>query len=304
MDTQRDEPRGLAAGLGAFGLWGLLAIYWRQMADISAYEILAYRILYSFIVLLPVILVLRRWGEVRSALGSFATSWRMFCSTLFIAVNWGTYIWAVNAGQILETSLGYYMNPLMNMALGCLLFGEQASGLQKLAFLLAGGGVAFAIVNYGTVPWIALVLAVSFTAYGVIRKTVAVEALPGLFVESLLLSPFALGWILWQTWQGQGFWMAPSWRSGLLLASTGLVTAVPLYLFAYATRHIRLISLGFIQFLSPTMSFAVGAVLYDEAVTSARLVMFGAIWSALVLQMFDGWRTHRRLVKSIRRTSA
>ena len=292
---QQESVCGLIAGLTAFVLWGLLAIYWRQLEGVSAYEILAYRVIFSFIILLPVIWFFHRWNEVRLALGSWKTVWRMLCSTLLIAINWGTYIWAVNAGQILETSLGYHMNPLMNMAVGCLLFGERASVCQKLAFCLAGGGVLLAIVNYGSLPWIALALSVSFTLYGVIRKTVTVEALPGLFVETLLLSPLALFWVFWQTEQGQGFMMSPTWGIGLLLFGTGVVTTVPLCLFAYAARHIALISLGFIQFISPTMSFAIGALLYDEPVTSARLMMFGAIWSALVLQMFDAWRTYRML---------
>ncbi len=287
-----DSSKGFVAVLGASLVWGGLAMYWRQLQSVPAYEILACRMASSFLVLLPLVMAGHRWKGILDSLRDRGVLLRLCCSTLLIAMNWFAYIWAVNDGRILETSLGYYMTPLINVALGCVFLGERASNMQKIAFVVAGGGVVFALVNFGAFPWVGFFLASSFALYGFLRKTVKMEAFPGLFVETALLAPVAFGWLFWRAWEGVGFWSAPSWREGLLLLGTGVVTAFPLGLFAYGARRIRLVTLGFLQFLSPTGSFLVGVFLYNEPVTTASWVTFSAIWSALLLQTWDGTRKY------------
>ena len=287
------SKKGFCAAVLASLIWGGLAIYWRQLQAIPAYEILAYRMVSSFVVLLPVTVMCHSWKEIIPAFQNGRVLRRMVCSTLLIALNWFGYIWAVNNGRILETSLGYYMSPLCNVALGCLFLRERISRLQMAAFAVALLGVMYAVICYGAFPWLGLWLAISFALYGFIRKTVSIEALPGLFMETMLLAPVALSWILYQGLRGHGFLVSPSWREGLLLLGTGVVTALPLGLYAYGARRIRLITMGFIQFLSPSGSFLIGVFLYKEPLTPAALITFSAIWLALILQMVDSWRVFR-----------
>lgn len=294
-----EETMGFLAGVGAFTIWGSLVLFWRMLESVPASEILSYRIACSFLFLVPMLLYTGRWPEVKAAFADRHVRWRILCSTLLIGANWFTYIWAVNDGRILETSLGYYLTPLMNVALGYLLLRERSSRLQLLALLLAGGGVLWALILYGQFPWVGLFLSASFAAYGFIRKTVHVESLPGLFMETAMLLPVALGWIAWLAIsEGQGFILNPSFRIGVPLVLTGLVTAVPLLMFAYAARHTSLSTIGFLQYLSPTGSFIIGVFVFHEPFSSSSFITFLCIWVALVLHSYDSWRHFRpRTVK-------
>ena len=205
------------------------------------------------------------------------------------------YIWAISTGQILETSLGYYTNPLMNVLFGFLFLRERPSRLQGIAILLACIGVLLSFLGHNQFPWLALSLAFTFALYGFIRKTVSVEALPGLFIETIVLIPFSLGWILWLYWNGEGFLCSPTVREGFLLFLAGPVTSLPLVMFAYAARHMRLMTLGLLQYISPTCTFFLGIFMFGETLNPTALVTFIFIWLALLLYTVESWRQTRHL---------
>ena len=216
-------------------------------------------------------------------------------SSCVVGLNWFLYIWAISTGQILETSLGYYTNPLMNVLFGFLFLRERPSRLQGIAILLACIGVLLSFLGHNQFPWLALSLAFTFALYGFIRKTVSVEALPGLFIETIVLIPFSLGWILWLYWNGEGFLCSPTVREGFLLFLAGPVTSLPLVMFAYAARHMRLMTLGLLQYISPTCTFFLGIFMFGETLNPATLVTFIFIWLALLLYTVESWRQTRHL---------
>lgn len=296
MIELRDETKGFLAGVVSFSIWGGLVLFWRMLDHVPASEVLAWRVVFCFIVIAPVLWSMHRFDEVREAFTQWPTLWRVMVSTLLIGVNWYTYIWAVSTGKVLETSLGYYMTPLMSVALGMVLLGERFSRLQLLALLLAGGGVLWALVLYGQFPWIGLVLTTSFALYGFMRKTVAVEALPGLFLETALLLPVAIVWIGWLTFKGESFLNHPDMYTGMLLVLTGVLTSVPLGLFAYAARHVSLSTVGFLQYISPTGSFLIGVYVVHQPLSTSTLMTFGCIWLALVLHSVDSIRLMRQRI--------
>lgn len=292
MDSSAQHS-GLTAGVLAFSLWGFLALFWKLLEALPALEILSYRIVFSFIVLPPALLCWGRWHEVREAMSNRGALLRLLCSALLIAVNWFTYIWAVTNGHVLDTSLGYYINPLLSVLVGCLFLKERPSRLQGAALVLACIGVLWSVVSQGQFPWIALILAVPFTLYSFIRKTVAVEALPGLFVETALLAPVVLGWLVWQAMHGEGVILDPSFYSFGLLFLSGPLTSLPLVLFAYAARHMRMMTLGIVQYLSPTCTFLLGVLVFKETLSPSTLVMFVCIWTAIALYTWESWRLVR-----------
>ena len=261
----------------------------------APFEILCYRIIFSFVSLLPVVMLTRRWAEVVSAFRNRRVALTMFASSCVVGLNWFLYIWAISTGQILETSLGYYTNPLMNVLFGFLFLRERPSRLQGIAILLACIGVLLSFLGHNQFPWLALSLAFTFALYGFIRKTVSVEALPGLFIETIVLIPFSLGWILWLYWNGEGFLCSPTVREGFLLFLAGPVTSLPLVMFAYAARHMRLMTLGLLQYISPTCTFFLGIFMFGETLNPATLVTFIFIWLALLLYTVESWRQTRHL---------
>ncbi len=275
-----------------------------MLEAVSAFEILCYRVLFSFLFLLPVVLLTRRWPEILSALREPRVALTMLASSCTVGLNWFLYIWAVSTGQILETSLGYYTNPLMNVLFGFLFLKERPTRFQTLAIGLAALGVLLSFWGHNRFPWLALSLASSFALYGFIRKTVAVEALPGLFIETVILTPFSLGWVLWLYGQGQGFLTHPSSWEGFLLILSGPVTSLPLVMFAYAARHMRLMTLGLLQYISPTCTFFLGLFVFGEPLNSGTLMTFMCIWLALLLYSFESWRQFRVLAQRERACSA
>lgn len=288
-----DAGSGLAAGLGAFLMWGSLILYWHPLTGIPATEILAHRIVWSLATILPIIWYTRRFAEVRAAVRAPGTLLRITASALIIACNWCLYIWGVTHGHVLESSLGYYINPLVNVLMGFLFLGERPARLQWMAIILAGGGVLWSVISYGHVPWLGLSLALTFSLYGLCRKTVRVESAPGLFLETVILTPVALIWLIVLHARGLGHLSAAAPGTTLLLVGSGLVTSVPLLLFAYAARHMRLMTLGLLQYLSPTITFLLGAFVFHETVNPAAMVTFGCIWSALLIYTWSGLRAMR-----------
>ncbi len=281
---------GVLYALAAFFLWGVLPVFWKQLAFLPPATIVAQRTLWSLLVLLPVL-----WwsGEVRQlvrAMSSPRTIAWLLVSGLLLSANWLIYVWATLNGRIIEGSLGYYLNPFFNMLFGALWFGDRHSRPQLLAIGLALAGVALQVPAVGHFPWVALALALSFSLYAVVRKRAPLGALAGLTAEAALLAPFALAWLLWSSATPA---MAFGGSSGrvLLVIGTGLATALPLLCFGHATRSLRLTTLGILQFIGPTLQFLIGWQFYGEPMTATRLLSFSLIWLAVGLYAASALRT-------------
>ena len=294
-ESEAERARtGLAAALTAYLTWGLLPFYLKAVDSVPALEILAHRVAWAIPFGALIIALRGQWGEVRRALTNRRTLLILLATSGLIAVNWLVYIYAVVIGQVFQGSLGYYINPLMNVAVGVLFFQERLRNLQTAAVLFAAIGVAYLTFGGGQLPWISLVLAVSFTAYGVIRKQIAVGALPGLFVETLVLVPVALLYLAWLLADGSAVFLGESTGMSLLLTLAGPLTVVPLLMFAIAARRLQLTTIGILQFIAPTIQFLIG-VYYGEVLTSAHVVCFSCIWLAISLFAWDAWTESRRI---------
>lgn len=277
--------KGLWAGIVAFGIWGVLPIYWKQLEFMGATSLVAQRTCWTLLALWP-LLLLKRIGI---SMERRVIAWH-FLSGALIAGNWLLYLWATLNDRMIESALGYYINPFFNMLFGALWFGERHSRLQLAAIATAFSGVLLQVPGVGYFPWVALALGISFSLYGVVRKRSPLGALDGLAVETTVLVPFAMAWLLMaHSSVPEAF--GESWPHALLIAGTGIVTAVPLLLFAFASRNIRLSTLGMLQFIGPTIQFFIGWKIYGEPMTTVRLLSFGLIWLAIALY---GWDSLRR----------
>ena len=282
--TAIDETarRGLYFGLAAYGLWGVLPIYFKAVDTVPAVDIVAHRIIWSVPFLAALLSFGTGWREVRQAIAAKKTLALLLLTSLLIAVNWLLYVYAVTSGHILAGSLGYYLNPLMNVLLGRLVLKETLSGLQWAAVVIAAAGIAALAAGALGQLWISLGLAVSFATYGLLRKIAPVDSVAGLAIENGLLFPAALIWLLWGVAAGD-----PSFGSttnqAVLLALAGVVSTTPLLLFTGAARRLRYSTLGMLQFIAPTAQFLIAVLLYGEAFTVAHAIAFGAIWVALIL---------------------
>ena len=283
---------GLVLGLGAYLMWGLLPAFLKTLGHVPPVEVLAHRVLWSALLLAVVVTALRRWPQVRQAFAAPRLLAILFGTAALIGANWLLYIWAVNSGQVLETSLGYFINPLLNVALGMLVLGERLGRVQLAAVLLALAGVLYLTIMQGALPWIALALAASFGLYGLLRKLAPVDALTGLLVETLLLAPVALLFVGQAQATGTGSFGGDA-STSLLLMSAGAVTAVPLLMFAGAAKRLRFATLGLLQYVAPTMQFLLAVLVYKEPLTSAHLVAFALIWSGLALFAADALAAER-----------
>jgi len=285
---------GLAAALGAFLIWGLFPLYLKPLSGVPAMQILAHRIVWCCLLVFAWLALRGELPAVRRALADPGTRLRLMASAALISVNWLVYVWAVTNGQVVEASLGYFINPLLNVVLGVLVLKERLNRAQWIAVTLAALGVAYLTAFAGRPPWIALVLAASFATYGLIRKVVAVESVPGLATETLLLAPFALGWLLWCEAQGSGALGHASAGVNALLVGSGLATALPLALFAYGARLIRYSTLGILQYVGPTLQFLIGVLVFGEPFPRARAIGFVLIWLGLVFYAADSlWRSRK-----------
>lgn len=280
--------RGLWYAAGAYVLWGVLPLYWKMLPQVPALEILAHRMLWSLVFVLLLTALRHEWRALRAALRNRRTLLLSALSALLLSINWWLYIWAVNAGFVVETSLGYFINPLVNVVLGVVVLRERLRPWQTLALTLAVAGVAWLTFSYGALPWIALTLALSFGLYGLLRKTAPLESLQGLTLETLVLSPAALLYLVWLEGQGRGAFAHDGLGTTLLLIGAGVVTAVPLLLFAAGARRITMISLGILQYIAPTLQFLIGVLIYHEPLPRTRLLGFVLIWTALAIYTLDG----------------
>lgn len=274
--------------------WGLLPVYWKALGTVPPMEILCHRVVWSAGFLWLVTLVLGGWTEVRRALASPRLRGALFLGSLLIGGNWFLYIWAVNAERVLETSLGYYMNPLVNVLLGRAFFGERLRRGQLLAVALAAAGVLNLTLGYGRFPWIAVVLAVSFAAYGAVRKAARVAAVSGLLLETTALLPPALGYLVWVGSTGAGAFGTAGFGVTALLVGAGLATSLPLLGFAHGVGRLRLTTVGVLQFIAPTIAFCLGVFRYGEPFTRAHLVTFACIWTGVAVFALEGVATARR----------
>lgn len=285
-----ENTQGVAYGVGAYTMWGCFPLFFALFEGVPAYEVLIHRIIWSCIFLALVITLMRRWQPVRDALARPGRLGRVLGCALLIALNWGVYIYAVETRHVLQASLGYFLTPLVNVALGMLILRERMAVLQGVAVVLAAAAILLQLVMLGTMPWISLILALSFGTYGLLRKQIVLDGLSGLFVETLLLLPVALLVLAGMLQLNQSHFSADV-RTSLLLVASGVITALPLLAFAGAARRLRLATVGFLMYINPTMQFAIALLVFDEAITSIQVASFALIWLALVLYSWSTWRT-------------
>ncbi|NMN99887.1 EamA family transporter RarD [Gordonia sp. TBRC 11910] len=279
--NHRSDPGGLAAGIGAYVVWGCFPLFFTLLDRSGAVEVLAHRVVWTFVAMFVVLVVTRR---VRSLLVISPRSWLIVASaTALICLNWGTYIYAVNSGQVVECALGYFINPLVSVVFGVILFGERLRPLQVVALIVAAAAVVVITVDYGHPPVIALVLAFSFGLYGVLKKIVPLDPRTSLTAEGVVAAPFALGYLIVLTVHGASTFTQFGIGYAVLLAVAGPLTAVPLLLFGVAAQRIPLSILGILQYLTPTMQMLIGLFVLGESMTPVRWVGFGLIWVALVI---------------------
>ena len=285
--------QGLAASVAAYTAWGLLPVYWRLLAFAPPFTILCHRIVWSMLFVFILLVIQGRLTETARVFRQRSTMLLLAASSVLIAGNWLIYIWAVNSGRVLETSLGYYINPLVSMLFGFVFFHDHVRRLQWGAIGLACAGVAYQVFLYGSVPWVSLGLAFTFATYGLIRKTARVEALPGLFIETLILTVPAAWYLIASSLDGApvpgGFTV---YRTVLLMA-TGVITSLPLVWFAFGARRLRLVTVGILQYIAPTLTFFLGIFFFNEALSFPRMATFTCIWIALALYSIEGLRYSR-----------
>lgn len=293
----KQKTYGFAATLGAFIAWGLLPIYWKSVITVDPFEILCHRIVWSLVFIAVILTLIKGWSGTFGAIRSGRDILILTLSSLMIGANWLVYIWAVNTGHVIATSLGYYINPLVSILLGFVFFRERLKPVQLVAIGLAALGVVNAVVGYGELPWISLTLAVTFGLYGLLRKIASVESLPGLFLETMILTPFALAYLVMLEADGTAAMFHQSLRIDLLLAGAGAATATPLIGFAFGARRLPLTVVGLLQYVAPSIAFCLGVFVYKEPFTTSHLVTFALIWAGLAVYTADTLRTirnHRR----------
>ncbi len=284
----KEEKLGFIFAIFAFFFWGAIApVYFKEVSSVSALEVLLHRVLWSFIILIPIIIISKQ-GKVLLKLLKNIKQLKYLClSTFFVSVNWLIFIWAVSNDKIMETSLGYYINPLINVLLGFLFFNERMSKNQYIAIFIAFIAVAYQIYSLGTFPLISLSLAISFALYGMIRKKVSVGSVVGLFVETMILMPFALVYLFYLINTSSLVFLNTSTYISFMLSFGGLMTIIPLLLFNGAAIRMKLTTLGFFQYIGPTLSFLLAVFVYNEELGFNRLVSFMLIWLALIIFSLD-----------------
>lgn len=296
MSTARLDRGGLWMAAGSFVIWGLMPLYWHLLKTVPSLQIVMHRIVWSALLVVGGLCLTQSLQWLRKALAQPRVAWMLALSGVLIAFNWGLYIWAVNAGHVVETSLGYFINPLLNVVLGVLLLRERLSRAQWISVAVAAAGVLWLTFNYGSFPWIALSLAASFGFYGFIRKLAVVDSIPGLAIESLYLFLPAVAALAWVEMHGDGGFIASwGWQVDALLVFGGALTAVPLIGFSYAVRRVPYSVIGFMQYLAPTLQLLIGVLVFGEVFDRARAIGFGFIWVGLVIFAIDGvWRSRRK----------
>lgn len=286
--------RGPLCVLGCYVIWGVLPIFWHMLAAVDALYVLSARIMASVAFLLVLLAARRRLGTVAEACRDRGALVRMMLSGVFICINWGVYIWAVNGGHALDASLAYYMNPILAVVLGTAVFGERLSPLQWLSVAVTFAGIMVTVVGHGQFPWMALVIGGSFAVYGAVKKGVRAEAEVSVLVETMTLAPFALAYLLWAEARGTGAVGVLSGWQWLLLPLSGIATTVPLLFFARGIKTTPMSLSGILMYVNPTLQFLVSVAVFREKFTAAYGVLFGFVWSGLALYLAAGFLRRRR----------
>jgi chloramphenicol-sensitive protein RarD len=296
MTETTPDRRGLLAALSAYALWGVFPLYWALLASVPALQIIAHRVLWCVVFVLAYLALRGMLPALREAFRNPKLLRLLGLSAGLIGINWAVYIWAVTHGEVVEASLGYFINPLVSVVLAVLVVGERLRAVQWGAVGLAALGVLWLSTRHEGVPWIALVLAFTFGFYGLVRRYAVIDAIPGLAVENLLLLPLALGWLVWVELAGDAsFLHQPAWKDVLLIIG-GALTALPLIGFAYGARRIPLSLIGLLQYIAPTLQLLCGVLLLGEPFVAEQAIGFGMIWCGLAIYAVDGWRRARRRV--------
>ncbi len=288
--------QGIFFGLAAYVLWGILPVYWKALELVSPFEILSSRFMWSCVFVFLLIIFQKKWPlfakEVKQVFSNVKTGAAMIAAGITISFNWGTFIWAVNNGHIVETSMGYYINPLVSILFAVVFLRERLDKMQLAAIACAFIGVASMVYSFGKIPWVSLTLAFTFALYGLLKKFLPVSALTSIMLETLLITPLALvyEYSLWQ--QGVSFYASGNLKVILMLTGAGVVTAIPLLLFTAGARLLPLKIIGFLQYISPTLTLLIGVFVYNEAFTASHLLAFGWIWAALLLFIVSQLRSN------------
>jgi chloramphenicol-sensitive protein RarD len=286
------DRKGLLYGLGAYALWGFFPIYWKWLHQVPALQLLSHRIGWSFLLLMLVVFVTSQWQDFRSGLNG-RTLRIYFIAAILIGINWLTYVWAVNAGFIVETSLGYFINPLLSMLMGVIFLRERLRLSQWIPVTLAAIGVIYLTFVYGRLPWIALLLAFSFGFYGLVKKIAPLGSLFGLTLETGILFLPAVVYLIFEEVNGTGAFVHEGAVATSLLIGAGVVTTIPLLMFASAARRIPLTMIGILQYIAPTIQFLLGVLVYKEAFDKAHFIGFGIVWVALIIFWIENYFAHR-----------
>ncbi len=295
---------GILAAIGAFMLWGFLPLYLKALDPAQPGEILGHRVVWSLLFILILLAIRGRWSWIAQVRQSPRLILVAFGCALLLGTNWLTYIWAVTSGHIIEASLGYFINPLLNVLIGMLFLGERLRRVQWLALGIAASGVLYMTFAYGEPPWIALILAFSFGLYGLIRKRSPLGSIEGLSLETVVIVLPALGYLLYLSSQGQALFGQGDLRMNLLFAGTGIATALPLIWFAYGAQRITLTLLGLLQYIGPSIQMLIGIWIFNEAFTGPRVLGFGLIWLALAIYSLESFYRHRARKRQIQPLAA
>jgi chloramphenicol-sensitive protein RarD len=291
LEPEAEQRAGLAAAVAAFLIWGLIPAYLRAIQVVPAGQVLAHRIAWCAVSVVAWLAARRELSALGAAFADRGVLLRLTASSVLISINWLVYIWAINHGHVIDASLGYFINPLVSVLLGVVVLHERLNRARKLAVAIAAAGVVYLTLVVGRLPWIALALAFSFGLYGLIRKVVAVEAVPGLAVETLLLTPFAGGYLVWCQAAGTSAFGQSGLTVDAMLVGSGLVTALPLAFFSFGARRIPLSTIGLIQYIGPSLQLLLGITMFGEPFPMVRALGFGLIWLALAVYLVDGLRS-------------
>jgi chloramphenicol-sensitive protein RarD len=290
-----EKNKGILYAIGAYIFWGLFPIYWKQLESIDALQLIGHRIGWSFILLILFVLVTSQWKKFRSLAFNGKTIRIYLIAAVLITINWYTYVWAVTHNYVVETSLGYYINPLFSVLLGVIIFRERLRPVQWLPIALAAIGVIYLTFTYGSLPWIALALAFSFGLYGLVKKTAPLNSLYGLTLETGLVFVPAIAYLLFCEVTGQGAFLHSTPLQNWMMVGAGLVTTIPLLLFSAAVPRVPLTTIGVLQYINPTMQFLLGVLVYKEPFTQHSLIGFGLVWAGLILFWAEGLFARRNI---------
>ncbi len=290
-----NRQNGILYAIAAYGLWGVLPLFWKQLSGVPAVETLAHRIVWSSVFIALLLTARRDWGKVAAILRNRRSLAYLSLCAVTIAINWGVYIWAVGAGHVVDASMGYYINPLVSVILGVAVLKERMPKAERIALGMAAFGVAYLGFSFGSLPWVAVVLAISFGLYALVKKIANVDSLAGLFVESCILAPFFLALLVFKQADGTASFAAEPWSRTVFFVLSGLATGLPLLWFARAARTVELSTMGFLLYITPTLTLLMGVFAFKERFTAAHVVCFGSIWAAIAVYLGSKTGIWRRL---------